>query len=188
MRPLFVLEDIQPAAPRRTWFTLFGVGWNTTRWGFLFPIVYAGPGLAAALIVLPQSDPLPARLGAGLLAGLMIVLATLLHEAGHMLSAGLVFGQMKELLFTATRPLSLYWDEREPRRGVHLARVLGGPLMSLLLGLTSLGMRIAGSFEGSGMQFAWGTFCITSLVYGSGSWFPIPTVDGEVIWRELRRK
>jgi Zn-dependent protease len=188
MRPLFVVEDIQPSAPRRTLFTWFGVRWNLTRWGFLFPIVYGSPGLFLALLVLPAAEPLLGRIGYGVLAGLMIVLATILHETGHMLSAGLVGGQMKELLFTATRPLTLYWDEHEPRHGVHLARALGGPMMSLLLGLTSLVMWLAAGFEGAGARLAWGTFCLTNLVYGIGSLLPVPTVDGEVIWRELTRK
>ena len=172
------------AEPRRTLLRAFGVEWNTTPTGWHFLPVHAAVGVAAALLAL--DGPLAERLALGLAAGLVITAVNLLHELGHVFSARLVGGPMREVLFHGTRPLTLYHDDADPPPRVHIGRAVGGPIMNIAVGAVLATLWASVPASGSG-AFLLGWATIVSLAFGLGSLAPVPSVDGEVIWRELRR-
>jgi Zn-dependent protease len=170
-------------APRRVLGRAFGVEWSTTPSGWLTLPAFGALGLVAGLLW--WDGRLGERVGVGVLAGLVVLSIQLLHELGHVISARLVGGPMREVRFVAIRPLTLYHDAVEPPSRVHLGRAVGGPAMNLLLGLVALPLWSA---AGAGVgAFLLGTFALINLAFGLVSLLPIPSVDGEVIWRELRR-
>ncbi len=63
-----------------------------------------------------------------------------------------------------------------------LGRALGGPLFSIAAGAIALG--VWAGVEGTLLLF----FALVNLLVGFGVLLPFPSVDGEVIWRELRRR
>jgi len=86
----------------------------------------------------------------------------------------------------ATRDVNLYHGDQSLIPGhVHLVRSLGGPIFNLLIaGLCSaLAIGIAPSFWSDLVA----SLISTNQFFGFGSFFPLPSVDGEVIWRELLR-
>ncbi len=68
---------------------------------------------------------------------------------------------------------------------VHLGRALGGPLLNLIVaGLFYAGLPLLPS--GIGYDIA-ARLVSVNLFFGLGALLPLPSVDGEVIWRELLR-
>jgi len=105
-----------------------------------------------------------------------------LHSVGHIIGGKLVGHPMDANLVTATRQINIYRGHQGhlPRR-VHLGRALGGPVMNLLVGIIAL--IVGQAVEGQLID----AFGIINLVFAVLAFAPIPTVDGEVIWRELLR-
>jgi Zn-dependent protease len=68
---------------------------------------------------------------------------------------------------------------------VHLVRSLGGPVFNLIVAglLSVLPVGVAPGF--------WSALVVslisTNRFFGFGGFLPLPSVDGEVIWRELLR-
>ncbi|MBK9125814.1 MAG: hypothetical protein IPM16_22170 [Chloroflexi bacterium] len=106
----------------------------------------------------------------------------ILHTVGHVISSKRVQPPMTELrvipLAIQTR-YSADPDQLAPT--VHLNRALGGPIMNLVLG--ALGLIWWAS---SGSHYAV-LFTVGNLFFAFGALLPIPHIDGEVIWREVRR-
>jgi Zn-dependent protease len=187
-KPLLVFEDIA-TSPGHHLFTLFGTPWNITTLGWLTLPAYFVPGFVAVWFLLPASEPVNVKITAAILAGLTFIFVSALHEIGHILSARLVQGPMSEVFIPAIRPLTLYHDTLEPSKRVHLGRALGGPVLNLTLGVLTL--LVWQATRGAWAQ-PWLTavlaFLLVNLLYGVGSLLPIPSVDGEIIWRELLSK
>lgn len=121
-----------------------------------------------------------------LLFTLAIEITTLLHAFGHILSGKMVNSAMDELLITATRDVNLYHGDQSLIPGyVHLVRSLGGPLFNLLVAgvCATLATGIPSNFWGALVT----SLASTNLFFGLGGFLPLPSVDGEVIWRELLR-
>lgn len=163
---------------------LLGVRVAATSLAWLGPILYLGLGLLLTLRA-PAMAP-AARLADGLNFMLAVLVARAAHALGHILGGRRVASPMDELLVTATRDANLYLgDQSRFAARVHLGRALGGPLLNLALAALayeslpwldlaspawqSLVLRIAG----------------INLIFGLGGFLPLPSVDGEVIWREL---
>jgi Zn-dependent protease len=93
---------------------------------------------------------------------------------------------MDELLITATRDVNLYHgDQSLVRSHVHLVRSLGGPIFNLIFaGVCSLFAPSIGPGFWSNLL---ASLISTNLFFGFGGFLPLPSVDGEVIWRELLR-
>jgi Zn-dependent protease len=93
---------------------------------------------------------------------------------------------MDELLITTTRDVNLYHGDQGIYPGyVHLVRSLGGPVFNLLIaGMGYLVTPMAGHSFGSALI---ASIISTNLFFGLGSFLPIPSIDGEVIWREILR-
>jgi Zn-dependent protease len=115
-----------------------------------------------------------------------VEITTVLHALGHILSGKLVNSAMDELLITATRDVNLYHGDQSIVPGhVHIVRSLGGPVFNLIVAgfLLTLAPSLAPGFW-SGLV---ASLISTNLFFGIGGFLPLPSVDGEVIWRELLR-
>ena len=154
------------------------------------PVTWLGPfvffGLHMSLNLLRSDLSVNDRLYQALLFVIAVEITTVLHAFGHILSGKLVHSAMDELLITATRDVNLYHgDQRLVPGHVHLARSLGGPIFNLFIaGLCSL---FASSFQPGLGSDLFASLISTNLFFGFGGFLPLPSVDGEVIWRELLR-
>lgn len=162
-------------------------------WGvrlLVTPITWLGPfvffGLHFLINLLNPDFGLTDRVYQSLLFTIAVEITTVLHAFGHILSGKMVNSAMDELLITATRDVNLYHGDQTIVPGhVHLVRSLGGPVVNLIVaGLLS-------AFSG-GMETGFGSGLVASLIstnrfFGFGGFLPLPSVDGEVIWRELLR-
>ena len=162
-------------------------------WGvklLITPITWLGPfvffGLHFVINFLNSGLSITDRLYLSLLFTIAVEVTTVLHAVGHMISGKMVNSAMDELLITSTRDVNLYHgDQRIVPGHVHLVRSLGGPVFNLIVaGLLSV--FAAGMATGfwSGLV---ASLISTNLFFGLGSFLPLPSVDGEVIWRELLR-
>ena len=162
-------------------------------WGInllITPITWLGPflffGLHFLLNLLNPTLSLPDRLYQSLLFTIAVEITTCLHALGHILSGKLVNSAMDELLITATRDVNLYHGDQSMIPGhIHLIRSLGGPVFNLIVAglLSAFAPNIAPGFW-SGLVAG---LISTNLFFGLGGFVPLPSVDGEVIWREVLR-
>ena len=162
--------------------------WGVTL--LVTPLTRLGPfvffGLYFLLNLLNTHLGLADRLFQALLFTIAVEITTILHAFGHILSGKMVHSAMDELLITATRDVNLYHGDQSLIPGhVHLVRSLGGPLFNLL---------VAGLFSALAVVIVPGFWSAltASLIsinrfFGFGGFLPLPSVDGEVIWRELLR-
>ena len=154
------------------------------------PITWLGPfvffGLNILLNLLHSHLSLTERLYQAFLFTIAVEITTILHAFGHILSGKIVHSAMDELLITATRDVNLYHGDQSIVPGhVHLVRSLGGPVFNLFIAgfcsVLAMGM-------GPGFWLAFVASLIsTNLFFGFSGFLPLPSVDGEVIWRELLR-
>jgi hypothetical protein len=162
-------------------------------WGvnlLITPITWLGPfvffSLHFLLNLLNLNLSLTDRLYQSLLFTIAVEITTVLHAFGHILSGKMVNSAMDELLITATRDVNLYHGNQSIIPGyVHLVRSLGGPVFNLIVaGLLS---AFAGSLTPGFWSGLVASLISTNLFFGFGGFLPLPSVDGEVIWRELLR-
>jgi Zn-dependent protease len=162
-------------------------------WGIILlmtPLTWLGPfvffGLHFLINLLNFHLSLADRLHQSLLFTIAVEVTTVLHAFGHILSGKMVHSAMDELLITATRDVNLYHgDQRLIPGRVHLVRSLGGPLFNLFVAVifSALAPRIAPGFWSALIA----SLVSTNRFFGLGGFLPLPSVDGEVIWRELLR-
>ncbi len=127
------------------------------------------------------------RINQSMFFTIAVEITTVLHAFGHILSGKLVHSAMDELLITTTRDVNLYHGDQSLLPGyIHFARSLGGPLFNLLVA------GVCYAFVPFITQGFWSSLLSslisTNLFFGIGSFLPIPSVDGEVIWREILRR
>ncbi len=154
------------------------------------PLTWLGPfvffGLHILLNLLNSRLSLTDRLYQAWLFTIAVEITTVLHAFGHILSGKMVHSAMDELLLTTTRDVNLYHGDQSLVPGtIHLVRSLGGPIFNLL---------VAGVCYATApmiTQGFWPAFVAslisTNLFFGLGGFLPLPSVDGEVIWREILR-
>lgn len=156
------------------------------------PIAWLQPalflGLGVGLTFLPGRLPWDASLGERLADGLSFAVAGLVanvaHALGHVASGTLAGSPMDELLITATRDANVYHGDQSGIAGrVHVARAVGGALGNLLVA----GAAFAALAVLPGAHPVLARVAGVNLFCGVGSFLPLPSVDGEVIWREARR-
>jgi len=178
---MLIFEDVTTTA-RRKLFTWLGVEWLATPWAWLSGPFFLGLGLACALAG-ASKGPLDARLRMGPGYGLLLFLSNGLHTVGHIVSGRMVRSPMQANLITATFHVNLYLGDPAayPAR-VHIGRALGGPLFNLLIGFMGIAVLVV-------LPSAWLTFfALANLVVGLWLLIPLPGLDGEVIWGQLRRR
>jgi len=126
------------------------------------------------------------RLYQSMLFTIAVELTTVFHAFGHILSGKIVNSAMNELLITTTRDVNLYHGDQSHVPGyIHLARSLGGPLFNLLV--AGVCIFFSTKFSQGFVSDLLASLIGTNLFFGIGSFVPIPSVDGEVIWREILR-
>lgn len=113
-----------------------------------------------------------------------VEISTLIHALGHILGGKLVRSPMDELLLTATRGVNIYHGDQDAIPGfVHIGRAMGGPILNLLIyGVMMQLLHYSGVGFRSDLLAA---IASTSLFMGAGGFLPLPSVDGQVIWREV---
>jgi hypothetical protein len=162
-------------------------------WGvnlLVTPITWLGPfvffGLHFLLNLLKPDLNIGERLYQSTLFTIAVEITTVFHAFGHILSGKMVHSAMDELLITATRDVNLYHGDQSLFPGhVHLVRSLGGPVFNLFIaGLCLLFAPMIGPGFRSDLL---ASLISTNLFFGIGGFVPLPSVDGEVIWRELLR-
>jgi Zn-dependent protease len=160
-------------------------------WGvklLITPFIWLGPiiffGLHFLLNLIDVQLSLVERLNQAIFFTIAVEITTLLHAFGHILSGKLVRSPMDELLIASTRDVNVYHgDQSHFPRYVHLVRSLGGPLFNILVA------GICYAFAPMVTHVFWSNLLAvlisTNLFFGIGSFLPIQSVDGEVIWREI---
>jgi len=178
-----ILEDIHTV--RRI---PVGRFWDVTL--LVTPFTWLGPVfffVAHFVLNLLEDQPsMSDRLYQSMLFTIAVELTTLFHAFGHIISGKMVKSSMDELLITTTRDVNIYHGDQSRLPGyVHLARSLGGPLFNLLVAGVCIffSTKFAQGFTSNLLASLIGT----NLFFGIGSFLPIPSVDGEVIWREILR-
>jgi hypothetical protein len=162
----------------------WGVNLLVTPITWLSPFVFFGLHFLLNLLNPPLS--VTDRLYQSALFTIAVEITTALHAFGHILSGKLVHSAMDELLITATRDVNLYHgDQRVIPGHVHLIRSLGGPVFNLLV--AGLFLTFAPSTSPGFWSDLLASLISTNLFFGFGGFVPLPSVDGEVIWRELLR-
>ncbi len=177
-KPLGVHEDIE-TTPRRTLFRLMGVPFNITPQGWVGTLQ---PFLGGAVlgVVLSIGDSSGVMALNGLWVGVLVVASLYMHSIGHIVGGKLVGAPMDELLLTMTRQVNVYRGAQDYPSKVHLARAMGGPIGNILLGLVLL----AGWLLLGGLPLV--VMGVGNIAGGLGAALaPIPTVDGEILYREL---
>jgi len=149
---------------------------------WLSPIVFFGLGLVLNLSGLIHK-PVDTFYHIGVFV-IGVEISTLIHAFGHILGGKLVRSSMDELLLTATRGVNIYHgDQSLVQNFVHLGRASGGPILNLLIYVMVLQL-----LPHSGVGFrtdVLAAIASTSLFMGAGGFLPLPSVDGQVIWREV---
>ena len=152
---------------------------NGKSWQFIPPKLVIG--LAGAFLV-HRSEPLTNNILVGLPYGILLNIMLVLHIIGHIISSKFVVPAMTEARITPTLIQTRYDDDFDllaPK--VHIIRSLGGPLMNLLLGVIAYFFWMV--TEHHVALFLVGA----NWLFMIGVLLPFPTVDGEVIWREIGR-
>lgn len=163
--------------------------WGVTL--LVTPFTWLGPffffGLHLLLNLHNQNISMPDRLAQAMIFAIAVEITTVLHAFGHILSGKIVHSCMDELLITTTRDVNVYHGDQSLLPGyVHLVRSLGGPLFNILVA------GICYAFAPMVTHVFWSNLLAslisTNLFFGITSFLPIPSVDGEVIWREILRQ
>lgn len=162
--------------------TILGVPVLITSLTWLGPFVFFG--LHFILNLWNTRLTLDERLLQSIYFVIAIQLANPIHALGHIISGKLVHSAMDELLMTSTRGVNLYYGDQSQLPGyIHIVRSLGGPILNILVGIICI--LVTPSIP-SGFWAGVNTSLIsTNLFIGLGSFLPIPSVDGQVIWREV---
>jgi len=153
------------------------------------PFFYA---IGVVLTWLPGQMPPGAAAADRALDALVFMVAGLaangLHAVGHIVSGRLAGSAMDELLLTATRDANIYrGDQRGIAGRTHIARAVGGPLANLAAAAAAFALLAAIGPGGGAGRAVLARLASVNLGFGLGSFLPVPSVDGEVIWREVGR-
>ncbi len=88
---------------------------------------------------------------------------------------------MQSLVMTSTVMVAGFEDDGPQPSAVHVGRSVGGPLLNLLAGLAA---SLVFGLAGGGFVLLF--FAVVNLAFAAFTLLPIPTLDGAVIWREVR--
>ena len=175
------IESVRRIPIGRFW----GVTLLITPFTWLGPFIFFGLHFLLNLVNVELS--LVERINQATFFTIAVEITTVLHAFGHILGGKLVHSPMDELLIATTRDVNVYHGDQRLLSGyVHLVRSLGGPLFNLLVA------GVCYAFAPFIAQGFWSALLAslisTNLFFGIGSFLPIPSVDGEVIWREILRR
>lgn len=152
-------------------------------------LVWLGPFLFFALHfvvnLINLGLSLEQRLSQSFYFTIAVEITTMIHALGHIISGKMVNSVMDELLITALRDVNRYHgDQSQIKSTTHLGRALGGPVINIIVGLICI--FIASSIPSSFWSNLNASMISVNLFFGIGGFLPIPSVDGAVIWREIK--
>lgn len=152
-KPFLVFENAEAVHDRRL-FRFLGVEWMATDRAWLSLILAFGLGLSLAVLV-PFGEKPQGQVMSGAGLGVMLLM---LHV-------------------TVTRHVNLYNGDqaRYPTR-VHFMRAIGGPVLTVVLGLASMGVWL---WTGGNWP---AILAVAYLSVGIASLAPIPGLDGSLVW------
>lgn len=163
--------------PYRELFHLLGVDWLAAPGAWQVVFVYGTLGLLIAVATEFRRPPLTV-LTYGLLYGFLLYTVKLLHIAGHLIAGRLSRAPISAVLLTATWHKNLYYQSQlGVSRWTRVFRVLGGPLVNVVVGVVVLGYWLLFSYTWLGV-LAWG-----NLGAGLFTLLPLHGFDGGLIWR-----
>ena len=119
------------------------------------------------------------RLGVGLLAMPVALVADVGHALAHTVSARMSGAPMDEILLYAGMPRTLYRNNAVPPR-THIQRSLGGPIFSLICSMLSLLWWRSTARGSTSHELAEASLAAHSFIL-LGSLTPLPIVDGGVM-------
>jgi len=160
-------------------FTFLGTEWQATPYAWLSLPFWCLLGILTALVG-ERGTSTDGRLLVGLGYGVLLSLTNVIHSLGHVVASKLIGAPMDAILMTATRNINLHLrDQSGYAKGIHIGRALGGPLLNIAVGLICFAI-------GSLSQTEWlAAFALFNVVIGIFTLFPLPSIDGWVIWGEL---
>lgn len=167
---------------------LLGVPIHVTPTVWLQGPFFAAIGLALTWLPgrLPPGAGPADRAASALVFMLAGLAANAVHAAGHIVSGRLAGSPMDVLLVTATRDANLYHgDQSGIASRTHVARAIGGPVANLVL--AALAFAVAPGAGAGALGDVVARLASVNLGFGLGGFVPLPSVDGEVIWREVGR-
>ena len=176
---MFVVENLERSRQHEM-FTLLGVDYYATPKAWLSMPISILAGIIIALIFSPN-DQLMSNVTIGVGYGFLIMVSSFCHGVGHIISSRLVNAPVTSIIETATVYVTQYEDSSAQPSRVHIGRALGGPLLNLLLGITAIAINLY-ALPNHFVLF----FGSANLAIGVFTLLPIPTLDGAVIWHELR--
>lgn len=177
----FILENLETVR-KIPLGKFWGVDILITSWTWLGPFVYFV--LYCIINLLNFNLSLNERLTQALFFALAIEITTAIHAFGHIVSGKLVNSAMDELLITALRDVNRYHGDQSQIKGTtHLVRALGGPVINLIV--AGFCLYIAQSIPAGFWSNLNASLISVNLFFGLGGLLPIPSVDGQVIWREI---
>lgn len=163
----------------RTLFTVLSVSWTANKSSIQFVV----PKLVICLLiafVFYRDETFINTLFIGLIYSILLISSLLLHILGHIISSKFVAPAMTECRIKPQLIETRYDNDSELiAPSVHIIRSIGGPLMNLFLGFLSLIMWFLTHYD-LALFVALANFIFMTFVL-----LPLPTVDGEVIWREV---
>ena len=161
-------------------------------WGveiIITSLTWLGPFLYFALHfvfnLLNFNLTLTERLSQSFYFAIAVEITTMIHALGHIISGKIVNSAMDELLITALRDVNRYHgDQSQIKSTTHLVRALGGPVINLIVaGICIFVAQLIPSGFWSSLN---ASLISVNLFFGLGGFLPLKSVDGEVIWREVK--
>lgn len=152
-----------------------------TRFFWLNAPLMAALGVAVAYAVPPVDGTGPTLL-AGLIYGVLIVSASVVHSLGHVATAHVIAAPVAYVRLSATVSTVACDDARPWSPTAHVVREVGGPGANLVVGATALGLRLS-LLEDHFIAFAAGV----NLLFGLMTLLPVPSLDGASILRVIAR-
>lgn len=178
---LFIVENIDKDH-RRKLFSILGTDYTVSNLGRFNPLLMIGIGVIVGLLIAPVDDT-PTKLLIGVGYGVLIILCSLFHSLGHIISSRMAGAPMDAVILTLFVPTTHYEDDgKDITSRQHIMRALGGPLMNLALGLLFL-LIYSVVIQCTFVAF----FAGINLAFFVATISPIPSLDGAVILREMRR-
>jgi Zn-dependent protease len=178
--PPYVPDRLATLRPRRI-VRLLNVDWMVSGTAWFAPVWIAGVGIAISLVA-HLGDNTGEGLLVGLLFGLLIAGSMVVHQLGGILAGRFAKAPMLQVVFTGTLAYDLYQESEDYTNRVHILRALGGPVANVALGLIMLAIYFSG-FHSPLVLFAG----VLNVLFCFAAMMPIPTMDGGIILKHLRR-
>lgn len=179
---LLILENLDETNHRKL-FSIMGTDYVMTSLGWLNIPMMIGAGILVAWFLAPV-EGIQNIILSGIAYGLLMLIASFCHGLGHIISSKMAGAPMTKLIGTITVHTTYYDDNEEDNISskAHMMRAIGGPVLNLVLGILMLVIN-ASIFPSHFILF----FGVINLVFFAITISPLPSLDGAVLLREMRK-